>query len=202
MTLDWHNHLPPALRSVAYAASNGELAWRREAALDVVRVLVDKGFTILGVDVWLATTPGPMPVIHDWDEYDARNIPGYAQSPAAFIEGFKWAADYPCKEEEPYFNLTVTGTGSFPLAPGDESPLKDQEFSGNCRAALRNLFARSEWSLGKQVVTQSDEWGLVWRADFVYGRDLSPLVNRAICWRPDGGDIAIVLAIGQETPPL
>lgn len=202
MAFDWHDHIPPDLRSVAYIASNGELAWPRDAALKVYEVLTDKSFVILGVEVWLATTPGPTPALHSWSRSNDHSAPGAPLSAGAYIEGFKWGVHDVLTDEEPYFNFAVTGTGSPPLAPDDESPLMDQEFSADCRATLRNLFARSEWSLGTQLVTRSDEWGLVWRADFIYGRDLRPLVNRAICWQPDGDGIAIVLAIGQQIAPL
>lgn len=50
--------VPPEWRSRAFVARNGELAWKRDDALEVLSVLVDRGLAILGGEVWAVTATG------------------------------------------------------------------------------------------------------------------------------------------------
>jgi hypothetical protein len=91
-----------------------------------------------------------------------------------------------------------------PLQPLTERrTLDDTAFAAECIAELRKLEATKGWRIGTQVVTRSEPWGLVWRADFEMGSGpTSPLINRAICWKHADGHVALVFAIGQNVPPL
>jgi len=91
-----------------------------------------------------------------------------------------------------------------PIEPTDEgSPPKDATFATACKNVLKTFPFAHEWKLGKQLVTHSDQWGDVWRADFeIGGSSLEPLVNRIVCWRQADGEIAVMFAIGQSIPSL
>ena len=104
--MNWTSALPRALLEQAYQSSN-EMAWRREAALSVVKLLRISGYTVLGVDIWLATKPGPTiptPIVYDWDIDQPDPKPG----PEQFIAEFSWDKDdIANKDAEPFFNLTI-----------------------------------------------------------------------------------------------
>jgi hypothetical protein len=99
---EWHRLLPENLKTSVYRAGL-ESAWSRTDALRVVEILAQNGYTILGVDIWLAETPGPKiptPFVYDWDfERDA-------QSPVDFIRRFAWGRmDTSHEGREPYVNI-------------------------------------------------------------------------------------------------
>ena len=79
---DWYVLLPPDIAARALR-DNGELAWTRADALQVVAMLQRHGYAVIGVDTWLPTRPGLTPLIDNWDERRPM-------SAAAFIETFQW----------------------------------------------------------------------------------------------------------------
>src|SRR6185437_16555033 len=106
--MDWTSCLPDRLRKEAYWFE-GEAAWKKEAALEVLRILQQNGYFALGVDIWIPTTIGPrIPsrFVYDWDltaERDDRKI----KSAKEFIEGFRWSEnDRESQNEEPFFLFT------------------------------------------------------------------------------------------------
>jgi hypothetical protein len=98
--------LSPELLQRAYMAGN-ELAWTRRDAVDAIDGLLEAGFVLLGVEVWIPTSPGPTMTDWGWDSRDA-SVSGWAQSAREFVESFKWGPDDGAlRAREPYFNLTT-----------------------------------------------------------------------------------------------
>jgi hypothetical protein len=85
------------------------------------------------------------------------------------------------------------------LEPDEEIALGDNDaFVRECLSLVDNF---GGWQLGRTVLTRSERWGLVWRADFtISGADLSPLLNRIVCWELPS--LTIEVAIGQRLAPL
>ena len=75
--------LPLNLLDRAYRDSEGELAWARADALQVVALAQHHGYTISLIEAWLPTRPGASPLIDDWQS-------GGPTSAEAFIETFRW----------------------------------------------------------------------------------------------------------------
>lgn len=92
-----------------------------------------------------------------------------------------------------------------PLEPAsDERPTPENTaFAAESVAALQDLPMIDDWILGKQLVTHSDTWGYIWRADYEF-RDKSwaPAVNRLVCFRKPDGKIPRIIAGSQSIPPL
>lgn len=112
MTTDqtWLRMLPSHLQQRAYM-SGEEAAWNRTDAVSVLEWAQRNQFEVLGIEVWLPTTPGPtVPGLYIWDsprgqEFSFEQI---CQAAKEFIETFDWHQNY--KEFhglEPYFNLTL-----------------------------------------------------------------------------------------------
>jgi hypothetical protein len=98
--------LPPELMRRAYRIRN-ELAWARDDAIEAIDRLEKAGFTLLGVEVWIPSSPGPKMTGRDWDSEDraAPDVPATARD---FVKNFKWGPyDATLKGDEPFFNLTV-----------------------------------------------------------------------------------------------
>lgn len=106
--MDWVDLLPIGLQEAAYVAGL-ERAWRRTDALAVIGILRSKGFVVLGVDVWLATTPGPTiptPYVYDWSLCAVRPSRNHPNSAAEFVHTFDWDPnDKSHMGKEPYFNI-------------------------------------------------------------------------------------------------
>ena len=86
---------------------------------------------------------------------------------------------------------------------GEKVLLEDSSFAADCLSTWNDLITKSRWVLGTSLVTQSERWGEILRVDFkIPGEDLSPLVNRLICWRTPIGNLQLNVAIGQSVPPL
>jgi hypothetical protein len=104
----WYQLLPESLRKSAYTAAH-ERAWRRQDALKVVDILSTNGYVVLGVDIWLATDPGPTiptPFVYDWSLESALQSGKCPKSAAEFIRTFEWdSADVSHEGREPYFNI-------------------------------------------------------------------------------------------------
>lgn len=94
-------------------------------------------------------------------------------------------------------------TPSVEPATNEQLAPENTAFAAECVAGLNNFPPFGDWKLGAQLVTHSDTWGNVWRADFeIGGKSLAPLINRIVCWRKADGTIPIMVAIGQSVPPL
>ncbi|MDP1966692.1 MAG: hypothetical protein Q8K93_31380 [Reyranella sp.] len=97
----------------------------------------------------------------------------------------------------------TTETPSVEPAINEQLAPENTAFAAECMAGLNNFPPFGDWKLGVQLVTHSDTWGDVWRADFeIGGKSLAPLINRIVCWRKADGTIPIMVAIGQSVPPL
>jgi hypothetical protein len=85
----------------------------------------------------------------------------------------------------------------------EEVAADDPTFVEECRSAVDHFVARLAMQLGQHLLTRSDKWGLVWRVDFIYfDHDLSPYINRIVCWRTDNGKVAVSFTVGQLLMPL
>jgi hypothetical protein len=90
-----------------------------------------------------------------------------------------------------------------PVAPDCESPAApDASFLETCLALSREMADPARWELGVPLLTKSEKWGFVWRSDFKIPDQPYSSVNRIICWRGAGDKFSIMLAIGQDVPPL
>jgi hypothetical protein len=91
-----------------------------------------------------------------------------------------------------------------PVAPEHESAApSNAAFVEACLANSTSVVAEGGWKLGKQLLTQSSTWGIVWRADFEIPNSATTFVNRIICWQElNGGEFKLMFAIGQAIPPL
>jgi hypothetical protein len=109
--------LPESLQIAAYSA-DGEYAWPRDQALLVIQNLGEKGFAVIGTEVWLATEPGPTiptPGIYTWEaqsRHAAEPWSAFAHrvntDAADYVRAFSWHPDdRKHLSEVPYFNLTV-----------------------------------------------------------------------------------------------
>ena len=98
--------LPPELLQRAYR-SRHELAWAREDAVEAIGRLENAGFTLLGVEVWIPSSPGPTMTGRFWDLQDRSN-PDKPRTAQDFVKNFTWGCyDVSLKGREPFFNLTV-----------------------------------------------------------------------------------------------
>jgi hypothetical protein len=109
--------LPESLQAAAYVAE-GEYAWPRDKALLVIQDVGERGCAVIGIEVWLATEPGPTiptPGIYAWDgesQHPGEPWPVFVQrvnaAAACYVRTFSW---HPDDEqhilEVPYFNLVV-----------------------------------------------------------------------------------------------
>jgi hypothetical protein len=92
--MGWTSILPPDLVARAYRYKN-EIAWTKEDALTVVAAIERQGWSVLGIDAWKATTPGPTPLCDDWSDYGIGRFPGYPETPSEFIRRFPWQSFSP-----------------------------------------------------------------------------------------------------------
>lgn len=87
------------------------MAWPRADAIKVLNILHESGFVVLGVDVWIATNPGPTiptPYIYDWQLGPDQASVGGAASALEFVQDFQWDhRDQSHGGREPYFAPTV-----------------------------------------------------------------------------------------------
>ena len=98
--------LPLELLGRAYQSRN-ELAWSQADAIEAIDRLEKAGFTLLGVEVWIPTSPGPTMTGRFWDSEGSavQDRPRTAQD---FIKNFAWGRhDASLKGREPFFNLTT-----------------------------------------------------------------------------------------------
>jgi hypothetical protein len=107
--MNWVEALPDALKARAYSAA-GELAWQRDAAIAVISQLTALGYVIEGIEVWLATTPGPTipaPFFYHWERPESEDS-GSNDEALRYIATFGWdPQDTAHLLSTPYFNLEV-----------------------------------------------------------------------------------------------
>ena len=107
---EFTEHLPPDLLKRAFRARN-EVAWGRKDAIEAITLLQKAGMTVLGVDVWIPSSRGPIvssDFVYDWSPPGDDSVPGWPNSPQDFVRTFAWdPTDRNCKDHEPFFNLTV-----------------------------------------------------------------------------------------------
>jgi len=62
----------------------------------------------------------------------------------------------------------------------------DEAFMAVCMAHFADCEGRQGWEIQNSILTRSETWGLVWRADILRPWDLQLArtddVNRLICW--------------------
>jgi len=108
--------LPEGLLNRAFQARNGELAWNRADAIDAITLVERAGFKVLGVEVWVPSSEGPiipMPFFYAWDREQAFARKIGVTSPGDFVRKFQWdERDAEFKDSEPYFNVAVAADRS------------------------------------------------------------------------------------------
>lgn len=111
--------------------------------------------------------------------------------------------DDPVRDDNPYMDAPPEDPPEGPpLVPTGESEIGGHaDFVAECRETARVL-PENEWEWGAQLLTQSDKWGIVWRADFTVAGMNPPLINRVVCWRKPNGSLHIHTALAQNIPPL
>jgi hypothetical protein len=73
-----------------------------------------------------------------------------------------------------------------------------------CKSAFSADAQKFQWVFEKSLLTRSQGWGLIWRADFVVaGRQRSShFINRAMCWGGADGVEGTAVGFGQRIVPL
>jgi hypothetical protein len=92
-----------------------------------------------------------------------------------------------------------------PWVPDREPAVADEpSFVEACKAAFSAEAQQFQWEFEKSLLTRSQRWGLVWRADFVVaGRQRSShFINRAMCWGRAHGVEGTAVGFGQRIAPL
>jgi hypothetical protein len=104
---------------------------------------------------------------------------------------------------------TSMSSNLFPSPPlsqtNDEVHISSKDFEEQCRAHFKAIAERQHWIISNSRATKSENWGLVWRADFLIAgySPKTPLVNRLVCWKDkESGELSSNIAIGQEVQPL
>ena len=93
-----------------------------------------------------------------------------------------------------------------PLVPDRETVVTDEpSFVEACKAAFSAEAQQFQWVFENSLLTRSQRWGLVWRADFVVAglqKSCSHFVDRAMCWGSADGVEGTAVAFGQRIAPL
>src|SRR4051812_37133219 len=97
--MEWYDRLPRDLCERAYKTAElddcpSEWAWNRPDALRVIEILSNNGYVVDGVEIWLATSPGPTiptPFVYDW-HLGRANRPSsrYPKTAVEFVGTFQW----------------------------------------------------------------------------------------------------------------
>jgi len=108
--------VPDELLGKAYFAQNGEAAWARGDALRVIRWAADVHLPVLGVEIWIPTSPGPTiptPYIYMFEpnpiqgESKAQFEKRASREAADYVQSFEWdRQDTTHNGIEPFFNIT------------------------------------------------------------------------------------------------
>ena len=92
-----------------------------------------------------------------------------------------------------------------PLGPGAETVVPNNP---NFRLACLELIPalRKNILLGQALTTETRHWGMVLRIDFAMSgtamQTIAGRVNRLVFWRGEGGTPFVLIAVGQQVPPL
>lgn len=95
----------------------------------------------------------------------------------------------------------------FPAVPFENETIvrNDSSFVDACKAKVADAAEKFGWRFETSVLTRSEKWGLVWRADFRIKNQSAErkLINRVICWREPGAtEIRLAVTFGQQIEPL
>ena len=78
----------------------------------------------------------------------------------------------------------------FPTVPSESETVvqNDPSFTDACKAKVADAAEKFGCRFENSILTRSEKWGLVWRADFKIKNQSSEtgLINRVICWREPG----------------
>lgn len=109
--------IPENLVGCAYSAQNGERAWAKSDALNVIDWASANGLAVFGAEIWIPTNPGPTiptPYIYGFEprEIDGESWEHFVARANAeareFIRSFNWHRADTCHHGmTPYFNLTI-----------------------------------------------------------------------------------------------
>jgi 16S rRNA (cytosine967-C5)-methyltransferase len=134
--MDWYVFLPEALRSRAFVASYGELAWSKQDALAVIDLLFDVGFKILGVDIWGVGEEGPWisPFVYDLDVSDEA-FELAARHARTFVKAFNGTRPIRSRIALPSSLLRSTPVAPLPIEP----PMTNSTEGLPARAAALDL---------------------------------------------------------------
>ena len=107
------DYIPPELLSQAYQWRQ-EYAWSKEACIQVLQHLQQQCISILGIEVWIPSTSGPVipsPIMYTWTA-SSRNknedMTAWAARTCAsardYVRHFQWdTQDTTCSRYTPYF---------------------------------------------------------------------------------------------------
>ncbi len=85
----------------------------------------------------------------------------------------------------------------------DEVVVDDSAFERRCIEDFEYIVQRMRMVLRKTVVSQSDYFGLVFRADFDLDEIPAPYnTNRLVCWMSTDSRLQIIVAPSQDIAPL
>jgi hypothetical protein len=90
----------------------------------------------------------------------------------------------------------LSGSTTCPPEPGvDEQPAtEDPAYIANCQADVRSM-SKGPVVWGTQLLTHSEKWGLIWRADFWKPERKNqgdPI--RVACWKNDKGETGMTIS--------
>lgn len=89
-----------------------------------------------------------------------------------------------------------------PADPGpDETAVRDTEYDEHCLNRATVIVNQLNQDIGTTLLTRSEAWGLVWRADRQGPGQTGATVDRVICWLMDG-DEESHLAFAWSVSPL
>ena len=92
---------------------------------------------------------------------------------------------------------------SRPLSLGNEIVIRDDSCEAECLSQLNLVVGVGKITIGKIVLTRTDRWGTVLRADFALsGSEDEQLVNRLVGWRRTDGVFQIIYGARQNVRPL
>ncbi len=108
--------IPGSLLARAFLSQNGEAAWGKDDALQVLAWAAASQIPILGVEVWIPTTPGPTiptPFIYTFEPKYAAGEPHSEfiaranREAAEYVRSFAWdSEDRAHHGIEAFFNMT------------------------------------------------------------------------------------------------
>ncbi|WP_156175492.1 hypothetical protein [Bradyrhizobium sp. LTSP849] len=83
--------------------------------------------------------------------------------------------------------------------------MNDEAFVKKCHAHAAKTIESLSLELANQLVTHSNDWGTVWRADFRFPpqatREASSAINRMMCWEQNE-KFFFWTSVAQDLPSL